>query len=601
MTGLRRRTLLLALGGAGTWPAAFAAGPADPADAAEVPPAVMLHGLFQRYWEAQARRHPEEATLRGDLRYNDRWTDTSLAARAEEDAAVRGWLAEARAIPREALPPVDQVSLDLFVRRLQDAVEGQAFTGWRGMLIGSMGGPQVDLSGFLQRVPVDTLAQAEALLLRLARYPAVVEGQLAQLREGMALGWVSPREVLRRALAQLDEQLAQPVQTGPWFEPLRRLGAAIPAAEQQRLRTAAAGQIETRVVPALRALRAFMADTYLPRAPEQGALASYPGGENAYAFVARTSTTTSLAPREIHEIGLRELASLRAEMETVMRSTGFRGEFSAYVAQLLADPHQYHESPQALLAGYRDIAKRLDAQLPRLFAELPRIPYGVKAMPAHMGPDTAEYYESPALDGSRAGFFNANAVGFRSRPKWRMATLVAHEAVPGHHLQIARAMELRGLPEFRREAGYTAFVEGWAVYAETLAREVGMYEEPTSLFGHLQWRAFRAARLVVDTGLQTEGWSRQRAIDFMVERTGMDRSFVESEVDRYISDPGQALGYMVGALRFKALREQAHAALGERFDLRRFHNLVLDSGALPLDVLEHQVQAWIAAEKQHAA
>ena len=234
--------------------------------------------------------------------------------------------------------------------------------------------------------------------------------------------------------------------------------------------------------------------------------------------------------------------------------------------------------------------------MPKLFAELPRSPYGVRAMPSFQGPDAAEYYNGPALDGSRGGWFNANVLGWKNRPTWRMATLTAHEAVPGHHLQIARATELRSLPEFRRSGGYTAFGEGWAVYAEALGREIGLYENPYDLFGHLQWRAFRAARLVVDTGIHSLGWTRQQAIDFMVERTGMDRAFVESEVDRYVSQPGQALGYMIGALKIAELRDKSRAALGPRFDVRRFHNAVIDNGSLPLDVLEKAVGEWVAAE-----
>lgn len=307
-------------------------------------------------------------------------------------------------------------------------------------------------------------------------------------------------------------------------------------------------------------------------------------------------TTTDLSPAEIHEIGQRELARLRAEMEAVMRRTKFDGSFAQFIEYLGTDPKFFASSPEALLAGYRDIAKRIDAELPRLFAELPRAPYGVRAMPSYQGPDAAEYYDSPARDGTRAGYFNANVVGWRTRPLWKMATLTAHEAVPGHHLQIARAQELKSLPQFRRGEGYNAFVEGWGVYAETLGREIGLYEDPYALFGHLQWQAFRAARLVVDTGIHSLGWSRRQAIDFMVERTGMGRAFVESEVDRYTSYPGQALGYMIGKLKIAALRERAHERLGAKFDLRRFHNAVIDQGALPLDVLERVIDEWIAAE-----
>ena len=313
-------------------------------------------------------------------------------------------------------------------------------------------------------------------------------------------------------------------------------------------------------------------------------------------MLVRHRTTTALSAAQIHAIGLRELARLRGEMEGVMRQAKFEGDFAQFIHDIHTDPRFFHTGPAPLLAGYRDIAKRIDAELPRLFAELPRAPYGVRAMPEFRGPDAAEYYDSPARDGSRAGYFNANTVGWRTRPIWRMATLTAHEAVPGHHLQVARAVELRTLPQFRRGTDYTAFVEGWAVYAETLGREIGIYDDPYSLFGHLQWQAFRAARLVVDTGIHRLGWTRQQAIDFMVERTGFGSGFVTAEVDRYTSVPGQALGYMIGKLKIDELRDRAKARLGERFDLRRFHNAVIDQGALPLDTLDKVIDEWIARE-----
>ena len=283
-------------------------------------------------------------------------------------------------------------------------------------------------------------------------------------------------------------------------------------------------------------------------------------------------------------------------MEAVRREVKFEGDFAAFSLHLRTDPKFYASGPQALLAGYRDIAKRLDAEMPRLFAELPRAPYGVKEMPAHQGPNSAEYYMGPALDGSRGGTFFANILGWKTRPTWAMATLVAHEAVPGHHMQVARSTELGNLPKFRRGGGYTAYSEGWAVYAETLGRRIGLYEDPYSLYGHLQWQAFRAARLVVDTGLHAQGWNRARAIDFLVDQTGVDRGFATQEVDRYVSNPGQALGYMIGKLKIDELRDRAQARLGERFDLRRFHNAVLDQGALPLGVLETVIGRWIEAE-----
>jgi uncharacterized protein (DUF885 family) len=369
------------------------------------------------------------------------------------------------------------------------------------------------------------------------------------------------------------------------------------AATRSALQARAQQAVATQVVPALQKLRAFVADEYLPRASASGAMKDYADGARVYEMLVRQNTTTTLSAAEIHAIGQRELARLRAEMEAVQREVKFEGTFAQFVHHLNTDPRFYAKTADELLTGYREIAKRLDAEMPRLFAELPRAPYGVVAMPAHLG-DRAEYYQGPALDGSRAGFFFANVTALNGRPKWAMETLVAHEAAPGHHTQIARATELAGLPNFRRSGfGYTAYSEGWALYAETLGFDLGLYTDPYSRYGHLQWQAFRAARLVVDTGIHALGWNRQQAIAFMAERTGVNQAFVESEVDRYISQPGQALAYMIGKLKIDELRDKARARLGDKFDIRRFHNAVLDQGAVPLSVLEQLVDGWIASQQ----
>jgi uncharacterized protein (DUF885 family) len=556
-----------------------------------------LHALFDRQWEASNQRFPEAATLRGDLRYNDRLTDESLEAIAAWDAQVRDWLAEAQAIHADRLGREDRLSLELFAGNLRRQIAFQPFPGFRDLRLGALGGSQSILADLMPATPVRTREQVEQLLRRMAAYPHRMEQEIALMRQGIQVGWVTPRSVLERVLAQIDVQLNGRVEATPYFAPFTRLGADIPAAEREALQAAGRQAIETSVRPALAQLRAFVAGEYLARAPADGALLHYPDGARVYQAAVADQTTTDLTPAAIHAIGEREVARLHGEMEAVMRSTGFQGTFAQFIQDLTTDPKFFAPGPEALLAGYRDIAKRIDAELPRLFAELPRAPYGVRSMPAWQGPDAAEYYDAPALDGTRAGFFNANTAGWRSRPLWRMATLTAHESVPGHHLQIARAVELKSLPRFRRDAGYTAYIEGWGVYAETLGREIGLYDDPYSLFGHLQWQAFRAARLVVDTGIHASGWSRQQAIDYMVERTGMGRSFVEAEVDRYTSNPGQALGYMIGKLKIAQLRERAQQQLGAKFDLRRFHNAVIDEGALPLDVLEQVIDEWIAAER----
>lgn len=562
------------------------------ADAAET---ARLHALFDASWERLMRTYPGWATFVGDDRYGDRLEDASREAIAANFDAARRDLAQARAIQRDLLSAKDRVSLDVFIYNIDDDLRMEPFVGFRSMSMGALDGFQSHFAHLLQASPTAQRKQAEQILARFAAYPRRVEQELALLREGLSLRWVPPRSVLERVLAQIDGQLPADIDQNPFFEPFTRLGKDIPAAEQAALRTQARLAIAESVTPAMRKLRAFVADEYLPAAPADGALSSYPGGAAVYAARVRTHTNTDLSPAQIHAIGLRELARIRGEMHAVMREVKFDGDFAAFVRHLNTDPKFFHTSPEALLAGYREIAKRIDPELPKLFAELPRAPYGVRAMPPHMSSDRADYYSGPALDGSKPGWFNANAQAYQKRPTWAMETLVAHEAVPGHHMQNARARELGELPKFRRSAWYTAYGEGWALYAETLGFDVGLYKDPYSRFGHLQWQAFRAARLVVDTGIHALGWGRQQAIDFMVERTGENPAFVSSEVDRYISDPGQALAYMIGQLKIVELRDRAKAALGERFDIRRFHMVVLDQGAVPLPVLEQAVEGWVAA------
>jgi uncharacterized protein (DUF885 family) len=540
-----------------------------------------LQALFERDWEAGARDFPEWATYRGDHRYGDKLTDMSAAAIAARDARVQRTLAEARAIRRERLGAADRVSLDLFIERAQRQVDIAAFPAYRTLSLRALGGPHTALPDLLNVSPVQRRDQVEQMIKRLAALPQRIDDEIAQLRRGMAAGYVSSRDVLQRVITQIDTQLPADVTASPYYTPFTRLSKDIPAAEQAALQTQARDAITRDVMPALRKLRAFVADEYLPKAPADGALKNYPDGVRVYEMLIRQQTTTKLGAQEIHAIGQRELTRIRADMEGVMREVKFDGNFAAFVKHLSTEPTFFHASPESLLAGYRDIAKRLDAELPKLFVELPRAPYGVKPMPTHMGANRAEYY--------------------KRRPIWAMETLVAHETVPGHHLQVARASELKGLPPFRRQSsGYTAFSEGWALYAETLGFDLGLYTDPHSRFGHLQAQAFRAARLVTDTGIHALGWNRQQAIDFMVERTGQDREFVTGEVDRYTSMPGQALAYMIGKLKFDELRDRAKARLGARFDIRRFHNAVLDNGALPLETLDKLVDEWIAQEIKRA-
>ncbi len=396
-----------------------------------------LHALFDRHWDWSARTFPEFGTYRGDHRFGDRLGDASAAAIAQRDADVARFLADARTLQRGKLGPTDRVSLDMFIDAQQRQVETAAFPAARGMTLRALGGPQTQFAELLQVMPTARADQVEQMLARMAAFPRRMDQELALIRSSAAAGWVPARDVLQRVLAQIDTQLVAPEAT-PHYQPFTRLGSGIPSAEQQALQSRGRDAINRQVLPALQRLRVLITEELLPKAPAEGALRQYPGGDRVYAMAVRHRTTTDLTPAQIHAIGLRELTRLRGEMEAVMKEVKFDGSFVQFVQHLNTDERFFHKSPEALLAGYRDIAKRLDAESPKLFAELPRAPYGVRAMPAHMGANRAEYYSGPALDGSRAGFFFANTLAWRKRTVWSMETLVAHEAVPGHHLQIAR-------------------------------------------------------------------------------------------------------------------------------------------------------------------
>ena len=564
---------------------------ADPTQVAE-----SLHTLFEASWEDSQKRYPEWATWRGDERYGDRLNNESPAQEAANWGRVRQELAQAREIDRRALNTKDKVSLDMFVDRRETNLSFQPMVGYRRMTLGAIGGFQTSFADLLRASPTRTMAQAEQILARMAAYPTRVSQEMVNLREGQALGWVPPRSVISRVVATLDSQLAAVGEKSPFYEPFTRLASGIPAIEQAELRDKALRAIAQHVLPAQRQLREFVAGPYAADAPESGNLGRYPGGAAAYAVSVRARTTTDLTPAQIHTIGLREVARLRGHIDQVMRDMAWKGNFASFAQHMSTDPKYLHPNGEALLAAYRDIGKRIDAELPKLFAELPRAPYGVRAMPDAVGPDAAENYNRPPPNGGGPGWFNANALGYKTRPTWSQESLTAHEAVPGHHLQNARAIELGELPRFRRSGWFVAYGEGWATYAETLGFQLGLYKDAASRFGQYQAQIWRAARLVVDTGLHDQAWSRQRAVDYMVDITGQDRAFMESEVDRYLSDPGQALGYMIGQLKIIELRDRARVALGDRFDIRRFHMAVLDQGAVPLTVLEHQIADWISVE-----
>jgi uncharacterized protein (DUF885 family) len=409
---------------------------------------------------------------------------------------------------------------------------------------------------------------------------------------------VHARVIMERVPAQIAAQIVDDPEKSPFFAPLRRISASIPPADHERLVHEARAAIVDGVVPAYRRFQAFFAHEYLPACfPAVGAW-QLPRGDEAYAYLTRMHTTTNIRPQEAHDLGLREVARIRGEMLSLVQKVGFRGSLQDFFVWLRKDPQFFYGDPRALFEAYEATAKRIDPRLVLMFHTLPRTPYGVEPIPDAMAPDsTTAYYREPAADGSRAGTFFVNLYEPEARPKWEMMALAMHESVPGHHLQIALATEQQGLPEFRRHAEWTAFVEGWGLYAESLGDEMGLYDDPYSKFGQLTYEMWRAVRLVVDTGIHAFHWDRRRAIDYFLENTPKTELDVTNEIDRYIAWPGQALAYKIGQLEIRRLRDEAYAALGDRFDVREFHDVVLRNGALPLDVLRQQVEAWVAKQR----
>jgi uncharacterized protein (DUF885 family) len=485
------------------------------------------------------------------------------------------------------------LSYELFLRRQQTNVEGQAYPTER-MPIDQLDGAHLNLAQTISFINFDTVKDYEDFLARLEAYPQYNDQVIELMQLGMQSGWVKPSVPLQGVPAQIEGQIVADVQQSILYQPFQKFPETIPPAERTRLQQTAQTVLAQRVMPAYQKLHNFVKNEYLPACRNNPAASALPNGKAYYEYSVRNYTTTRLTAQEIHNIGLQEVARIRQQMEAIITETGFKGSFNDFLVFLRTDPQFYYTNPEDLLIGYRDICKRIDAELPRLFAELPRLPYGVKPFPDFEAPSqtTARYY-SGAIDGTRPGYFVANTYKLETRPKYEMEALALHEAMPGHHLQIARAQELTGLPLFRKNNYETAYVEGWGLYAESLGTEMGFYSNPYSRFGQLTYEMWRACRLVVDTGIHALGWTREQAINHMLENTAKSENDITVEVDRYIAWPGQALAYKIGELKIKEIRANAQKQLGDRFDIRTFHNALLDDGPLPLEILETKMNTWM--------
>jgi len=557
----------------------------------------VLHGVFDAEWDYQMRDWPTRASELGDHRFDDRWPDVSPAAFERRAAHDRALLARLRAIDPAPLSSEDRLSLELLTRETRMSVEGEPFRLWHLALDQREGIQTAD--DLADALPFATVHDYEQWIARLRALPAYVDQTIATLREGVKERIVQPRVVMERVPAQIDKQIVGDPTQSPFFAPLRKMPASFTAADRGRLQREAAAAVAGGVVPAYRRFKDFFVGEYMPACFPQVGAWQLPHGDAAYAYLVRYHTTTDMTPQQVHDVGLREVARIRGEMLALMEKVQFKGTLPDFFAWLRTDPRFFYPDAASLFEAYEATAKRIDPRLVLLFKTLPRTPYGVEPIPAAVAPDTTTaYYREPAADGTRAGTFFVNLYRPESRPKWEMMALALHESVPGHHLQIAIASEQQGLPEFRRHDEWTAFTEGWGLYAESLGDEMGLYDDPYAKFGQLTYEMWRAVRLVVDTGMHAMHWDRKRAIDYFLANTPKTELDVTNEVDRYVAWPGQALAYKIGELEIRRLRSRAQAALGTRFDVREFHDLVLREGALPLDVLGERVDAWIAQEKR---
>jgi uncharacterized protein (DUF885 family) len=558
-------------------------------------PKKRLDSLIADAWEFGLVENPLLATAVGDHRFDDRLPSMTKADLDRRAVHSRQFLDRLLEIDIGGLAPADRISARMLERELRDDLEAHRFGDWR-LPLTSDSGFHTGIALMPREVPTATVRDVENYVARLRAIPAYFDQEVALMREGLRTGFTMPRVVLEGYDATIRTHAEAAPEKSVFWAPFDALPATLPPAEKERLRSAGRAAIAQAVLPAYGSFLDFFTREYLPGARATTAAADLPDGKAYYEWRVRSYTTLDTTADDVHALGLREVERIRGEMQEVIAQVGFPGSFEAFLQQLRTDPRFYARSPEELLKQAAWIAKRMDGKLPSLFRRLPRQPYGVEPVPPDIAPKyTGGRYVPAPLDGTRAGTYWVNTYALESRPLYTLEALTLHEAVPGHHLQIALAKELEGLPPFRRHAYVDAFGEGWGLYSERLGLEAGFYTDPYNNFGRLTYEMWRACRLVVDTGLHAWSWSRDKAIEFMTARTALSRHEIETEVDRYISWPGQALAYKMGELKIRELRARAEKALGDRFDVRAFHDAVLENGTVPLTILEERIDAFIAA------
>ena len=554
-----------------------------------------FQALLDEHWDWTLANSPVMASMMGDRRYNREWGDNSPGAIEQDHVDTQAFLRRVYTIDRSALSAEDQLNYELFRRQLQDEVDEFQFEGYL-LPFDHQGGIQ-NLDILASRLSFRSVADYDDWIARLGRIDKLIDQTIALAERGRKKGLIAPAVLMQRMPDQIASQLVEFAADSPFFRPFTDLPESFSPADRERLRAEATNVIEETVVPAYRKLDKYFDKKYLPAARDSIGLSALPNGSAWYEHQARSFTTTRLSPDEIHRIGLDEVKRIRDEMEQVIEEVEFEGSFQEFLTYLRTDPQFYFDNPDDLYQEYLATSKRLDPELVKLFGKLPRMPYGVKPIPDSIAPDTTTaYYNRPAADGSRPGYYFVNLYKPEVRPKYEIEVLSVHEAVPGHHLQLALQQELGDVPMFRRFMGFTAFVEGWGLYSERLGYDMGLYQDPYSRFGQLTYDMWRAVRLVVDTGMHYKGWTRQQAIDFFKDNAAKTEHDIVNEIDRYIAWPGQALAYKIGQLKILQIRARAEVQLGESFDIRSFHDELLGAGALPLDLLEQRMDAWLAEQ-----
>ena len=554
----------------------------------------QLEQLFADDWEYQLKESPLFATFYGDKRYNAALPSVSVADNQRRLAQEKAFLTRLAEIDRNALSATHQLNYDIFKLLKQNDIAEYQFKTYLTPIT-NRSGFHVSFPQLADRVPLNSVEDYENYIARLNGFEVYAQSYIELMRAGIREGYVLPGITLKGIEGTIEPHIVKDASESLLFAAFEKFPDDIDEAAQANLTEAGKSAILNSVVPGYEAFLKFITEEYLPAAREDIAASSLPDGKAFYEHRVRLFTTLDITPKEVHKIGHSEVKRIRGEMEELIRETGFEGSFQDFVQFLRTDDRFYVDSPKALMAQIALTLKLMDGQLPTLFKTLPRSPYGIKKIPDFIAPKTTTaYYNSPAGDGSKAGFYFVNTYDLRSRPTYEIEALSFHEAVPGHHLQIALQQEMENIPEFRKYASFTAFVEGWALYSERLGLEVGFYEDPYSDFGRLTYEMWRALRLVVDTGMHYFGWSRQKAIDYMAENSALTMHNITTEIDRYISWPGQALGYKMGELKIRELRAYSKEKLGDKFDVREFHEVVLGSGAVPMNVLEANVTDWVS-------